>query len=132
MPGLLIDEYKEHFIGVYLDKHKHIIKGEIVSIGTLTASMVHPRETFKPALAMRASYIIVLHNHPSGDVTPTPSDIRVTRQLIKAGEILGVEVIRHVIFSCMVRFSEVGATSVISQQKNSLGGNRSCFVNTCL
>lgn len=96
---LITDEFKEHFIGIYLNQNKKIIHKEIISIGTLTASIVHPREIFKPALKVRACYIIVLHNHPSGILEASREDLRVTEQLVKAGEIMGIPIINHVIFT---------------------------------
>lgn len=88
---------KEHFITLLLDTKNHIISKETISIGTLNASIVHPREVFKPAIKKSVSAIILVHNHPSGDTTPSNEDIKVTRRLIKAGEILGIDVLDHII-----------------------------------
>jgi len=90
---------KEHFILFYLDVKNQIIKKEIISIGILNASLVHPREVFEPAIKHLAGQIIISHNHPSGDCMPSEEDFELTKRLVKAGEILGIEVIDHVIIS---------------------------------
>jgi len=95
---LIIDPHKEHFIAIYLNARNDAIKTELVSLGTLNASIVHPREVFRPAIMSRASSIIVLHNHPSGDVSPSESDIELTKRLKNAGQLLGIEVLDHVVF----------------------------------
>ena len=102
--GLIIDPHKEHFIAIYLDLNGEVIKSEIVSIGTLTASIIHPRELFRPAIKHRATSIIILHNHPSGDITPSEADVKITKQLKNAGQLLGIEVLDHVIFEKGDRF----------------------------
>ncbi len=94
---LIIDGHKEHFIGIYLRNNK-IITSEIISIGTLTASLVYPREVFRPALVNRTTSIIILHNHPSRDVSPSEADIEITTQLKNAGQLLGIVVLDHIIF----------------------------------
>jgi DNA repair protein RadC len=88
---------KEQFRGIYLDIHYRVIHDEVISMGTLTANIVHPREVFRPAIEHSAAAIIVAHNHPSGSLEPTSSDIELTRQLAKAGAILGIEVLDHLI-----------------------------------
>jgi DNA repair protein RadC len=88
---------KEHCIGVYLDSRKRIIKKEIIFIGSLDASVIHPREIFQPAINESAAALILLHNHPSGDPTPSTDDIEITRQLISAGKVLGIEFLDHII-----------------------------------
>lgn len=90
---------KEYFIAFYLDVRNNVINKEIVSIGTLNSSLVHPREVFEPAVRNLAAQIILSHNHPSGDPSASDEDIKLTRQLIEAGKILGIEVIDHVILS---------------------------------
>ena len=90
---------KEHFIVIFLDAKNSVIVREIVSIGTLTASLVHPREVFEPAIKQNAVSIILAHNHPSGNLLPSDADITVTTNLIQAGKILGIKVIDHVIVS---------------------------------
>jgi len=88
---------KEHFFTVLLDTKNKIMKIEEVSIGILDATIIHPREIFKEAIKSSASRIILVHNHPSGDPTPSEEDISITKKLISAGEIIGIEVLDHVI-----------------------------------
>lgn len=96
---LIIDPNKEHFIAIYLTPVKKNPKCELISLGTLTASIVHPREVFRPALKYNATEIIILHNHPSGDICPSEDDIKVTNQLKNAGQLLGIKVLDHIIFT---------------------------------
>ncbi len=91
------DLTKEHLRGLYLDSHYQLIHDEIISIGSLTSNLVHPREVFRPALEYSASAVILAHNHPSGVAKPSEADIAVTRQIIEAGKILGIGVLDHVI-----------------------------------
>lgn len=88
---------KEHFIVFYLDVRNKVIKKELVSIGTLNANLVHPREVFEPAVRHLAAQIILAHNHPSGDPQPSDDDLVMTNRLIKAGKLMGIEIIDHVI-----------------------------------
>ena len=88
---------REHFWRIDLDIRNRIIGYEVVSIGTLTASLVHPREVFVGALLSKSAGVIIAHNHPSGEITPSPEDKETTRRLVKAGEILGVPVLDHLI-----------------------------------
>lgn len=88
---------KEYFKGIYLDSRKRIIKQETIFIGSLNESVVHPREIFKIALDENAAAIILLHNHPSGDPLPSSFDIEITKELIKAGDLLGIQVLDHII-----------------------------------
>ncbi|MCK4635746.1 MAG: DNA repair protein RadC [Candidatus Moranbacteria bacterium] len=90
---------KEHFRGLYLNSHFKIIHDEIISVGSLTSNIVHPREVFKPAIEYSAAAVIVAHNHPSGDKTPSDSDIATTKQLVQAGRILGIELLDHIIIT---------------------------------
>ncbi|NLN96797.1 MAG: DNA repair protein RadC [Eubacteriaceae bacterium] len=87
----------EHFAILILDTKRKLINRELISIGTLDASIAHPREIFSPAIRQHGSAIIVGHNHPSGDPTPSREDIAVTRRLVDAGELLGIPVLDHVI-----------------------------------
>lgn len=91
------DNKKEHFVIFFLDIKNKEITREIISIGSLNASLVHPREVFEPAIRNSASQIIVAHNHPSGDLEPSEEDMKITNKLIEAGKILGIEVLDHVI-----------------------------------
>lgn len=90
---------KEHLRGLYLNSRYQLIHDEVISIGTLTSNIVHPREVFQPALQYSAAAIIIAHNHPSGETTPTEADIEITQQLIEAGKILGIDVLDHVIIA---------------------------------
>ncbi len=99
--GLLREESRfyevEHFQVVLLNTRRKLIRVEQVSQGTLDTILVHPREVFKLAIAANAAAIILVHNHPSGDPTPSEADIKVTRDLIRAGQLLKIEVLDHVI-----------------------------------
>jgi DNA repair protein RadC len=87
----------ESFIVVFLNTRRRPIGWQIISTGTLDTLLVHPREVFKPAIVMNASAIILAHNHPSGDPTPSEADIKVTRDLIRAGQLMKIDVLDHVI-----------------------------------
>ncbi|MFH1191913.1 MAG: DNA repair protein RadC [bacterium] len=93
------DNKKEHFVIFFLDARNQEIKKEIISVGTLTANIVHPREVFEPAILNLAAQIIIAHNHPSGCVEPSEDDLKITKRLIEAGRILGIEIINHIIVS---------------------------------
>ncbi len=88
---------KEHFVILHLDTKHRLIGEETVSIGSLDASIVHPREIFRSAVKRSASAILCLHNHPSGDPTPSPEDISVTARLYEAGRLLGIDVLDHIV-----------------------------------
>jgi len=88
---------KEHFYILYLDTKHRLIGEEVVSVGSLDASIVHPREIFKSAVKRSASAILCLHNHPSGDPTPSPEDLAVTKRLCEAGKLLGIDVLDHIV-----------------------------------
>jgi DNA repair protein RadC len=88
---------REHFVAVFLDSHSKVIGIHTVSIGTLTESLVHPREVFKGAILANASSIVCAHNHPSGIASASAADISVTSTLVDAGRILGIRVEDHVI-----------------------------------
>jgi DNA repair protein RadC len=88
---------KEHFIALFLNARNQVICREDVSVGSLNANLVHPREVFAPAVGSSAACLVLVHNHPSGDVTPSREDIELTRRMVQAGEIMGIEVIDHLI-----------------------------------
>jgi len=92
-------ERKEHFVGLYLNARHELIHKELISIGTVNASIVHPRDVFAPAILHNATAVIVAHNHPSGDATPSPEDVDVTRRLKEAGRLLGISVLQHIIIT---------------------------------
>jgi DNA repair protein RadC len=94
---LLKGKKKEHFLILCLDTRNHLIKTNVVSIGSLDCSIVHPREVFKEAISSSASSVIFIHNHPSGDPTPSDDDIKMTKRLIEAGEIIGIDVLDHIV-----------------------------------
>lgn len=93
----LHEEPEEHFCILCLNAKNKIVGVHTISIGSLNASIVHPREVFKAAMLNNASKIICLHNHPSGDPEPSQEDIETTRRLVEAGEIIGIKVLDHVI-----------------------------------
>ena len=93
----LRDLKKEHFIAVFLDSKNKIIKDEIISIGTLNSSLVHPREVFKEAIKCSANSVILVHNHPSGSVEPSDEDYRVNKVLVETGNLVGIKVLDHLI-----------------------------------
>jgi DNA repair protein RadC len=95
--ALLCNELKEYFYCVLLDAKHRIIKKELISIGSLNISIVHPREVFACAIKESANSILLLHNHPSGDPFPSQEDIYVTKRLIKVGKVVGIEIIDHII-----------------------------------
>ena len=103
--------HREHFRALYLDRKGGLICMEDISIGNLHSSIVHPREVFKTALKRSAASIILVHNHPSGDPTPSSEDLKVTERLIEAGRILGIEVLDHLI---------IGEHNYVSLQSNGL------------
>jgi DNA repair protein RadC len=98
--GLLTDikdEKKEFFIALFLNARNQVIKKETISIGSLNASLVHPREVFSPAVGSSAASVILAHNHPSGDVTPSREDVELTKRMVQAGELMGIEVLDHLV-----------------------------------
>jgi DNA repair protein RadC len=88
---------KEQLRGLYLNAHYQLVHDEVISIGTVDANIVHPREVFRPALAYAAAAVILVHNHPSGNLNPSAADLLVTKQLKEAGRLLGIDLIDHVI-----------------------------------
>jgi len=90
---------KEQLRGIYLNSHYRIVHDEVISLGSLNANMVHPREVFKPALDYSAVAVIIAHNHPSGVAKPSSADIEITKQLVQAGKILGVDLLDHLIIT---------------------------------
>ena len=93
------DKKQEYFVCLTLDGANRLIAKRIISIGTLTSSLVHPREVFADAITDRAASIIVAHNHPSGDLRPSQADYDITDRLQKAGELLGINLISHFILA---------------------------------
>jgi len=96
---------KEHFIALYLNARNQLVHKETISMGTLNANLVHPREVFEPALKHSAAGIMVAHNHPSGDPKPSEDDLEITKKLAEAGKMMGVELLDHVIIATNSHFS---------------------------
>lgn len=111
MEGRIPDETKEHLYVLHLNTKNHITKNELVSVGTLNASLIHPREVFKSAIRESSHAIILVHNHPSGDVEPSNADRQVTNLLKQAGSIIQIELLDHII---------IGKSGWFSFRENSL------------
>ena len=103
--GRLGGKKKEHFLALLLDTRNQLIKMAEISVGSLDASIVHPREVYKEAISASAAAVIFVHNHPSGDPTASEDDIRLTKGLVEAGEIIGIEVLDHIIIGGKKLFS---------------------------
>ncbi len=97
MSGRIPDEMKEHLFVLHLNTKNQIIKSELVAVGTLNASLIHPREVFKSAIRESSNAIILVHNHPSGDVEPSNADRQVTELLKKASAIIQIDLLDHII-----------------------------------
>ncbi|MCS7458727.1 DNA repair protein RadC [Paenibacillus doosanensis] len=99
--GLMMEEMrylqKEHFVCLFLNTKNHVIGQETLSMGSLNASIVHPREVFRAAIKRSSASIICVHNHPSGDPTPSSEDVQMTQRLVEAGDIVGIDVLDHVV-----------------------------------
>lgn len=93
------DHAREHFVAIYLDGRHRPIAHSVVSVGTATAALVHPREVFQPGVLAGAAAVIVLHNHPSGDAGPSREDREISERLKKAGEILGIAVLDSLVWT---------------------------------
>ena len=99
------DLKKEHFMVLYLNAKNQLVHKETISMGTLNANLVHPREVFEPALKYSAAQIIAAHNHPSGDPKPSEDDLELTKRLVEVGKMMGIEIMDHVIVSKNSHFS---------------------------
>ena len=97
--GKLRGKKKEHFLALLLDTRGRVIKTAEISIGNLDTSIVHPREVFREAMAASAASIVLAHNHPSGDPEPSNEDVQITKRLVEVGELVGIEVLDHVIIA---------------------------------
>jgi DNA repair protein RadC len=93
----ITDPYKEHLILLSFSTRSGFLGADTISIGTLDANLVHPREVFLSAIRRHAAHVIIVHNHPSGDLDPSSNDTEATKRLITAGKILGIEVMDHLI-----------------------------------
>lgn len=92
-----LNERREHFVAVLLDTKNRVMRTETISIGTLNSSLVHPREVYRVLVREGAASWIAVHNHPSGDPTPSPEDLAITRRLREVGTLLGIELLDHII-----------------------------------
>jgi DNA repair protein RadC len=97
MRSKLKGKKKEHFWVICLDTRNRLVNSKQVSIGSLDTSIVHPREVFKEAVSSSAASVIFVHNHPSGDPEPSKEDVELTKRLVQAGQIIGIEVLDHII-----------------------------------
>ena len=115
----LADKQKEHFIALLLDNRHHLIRLCPIAVGSLSATLVHPRELFKEAIAASAAAVIVAHNHPSGDPQPSAHDVDITRRLADAGALLGIELIDHLIVAAsgVVSVRAAGILNGTSQRR---------------
>ncbi len=116
------DEPQEHFIVICLNTINEVVHTECVSKGLVNKTLIHPREVFRPAIMHGATAIIVAHNHPSGSVEPSPTDKESTERLIQAGEILGIPIRDHIIFSYKAFFSFCAANLLFGNKKNDSNG----------
>lgn len=90
---------KEHMVAFYLDTQQKLIERRVISLGTLDASLLHPREVFEPALQLSAAGVVLAHNHPSGNLEPSDEDIAITKRIADAGDLLGITLVDHIIVS---------------------------------
>ncbi len=97
MQGRLKDKKKEYFVALLLDTRNQLIKIAEISIGSLDSSIVHPREVFKEAISASSASVVFIHNHPSWDTRPSDEDIQMTKRLVQVGELVGIDVLDHVI-----------------------------------
>jgi DNA repair protein RadC len=103
---------KEHLRGLYLDTRNKLIRDEVIAIGTLNASLAHPREIFHPAIESNAAAILLVHNHPSGDPLPSNDDIELTKQVHEASKIVDIDVLDHVIIGSQNYYSLKESTEI--------------------
>jgi DNA repair protein RadC len=104
---------REFLIGLYLNSRNQVIAHHVISIGTVNATLVHPREVFKLAIMKNACGIIIAHNHPSGGIDPSVADLNVTKRLIDAGKILGIEIKDHIIITPAGQTYSIKRTSLL-------------------
>ena len=100
-----IDQDKEHFYVMHVNARQQVKLVELVAIGTLNHVTIHPRETYRRAVIEGSESILIAHNHPSGDVTPSENDVKVTSQLFKAGDILQIPLLDHLVFTKTAYYS---------------------------
>ena len=97
MSGRYGFEKQEHLVGLYLDTKNQVLAEKVIFVGTLNSATVHPREIFREALNHSAAHIVIVHNHPSGKVTPSKHDLNLTKRLEECGQILGIDLLDHII-----------------------------------
>lgn len=129
----LRDAERECFITLLLDGRQRVLREVLVSQGTLTASLVHPREVFRAAVQDAAAAVILVHNHPSGDPAPSREDHEVTQRLARAGEIMGIRVLDHVIVAEQGyhSFQDAGDLSAVDTLEKGMTGGRRRAAQTC-
>lgn len=113
----VVKEKREIFGAVYLNTKNEPIAHEVVSIGSLNASIIHPREVYRRAVLESAASVIVVHNHPSGDLEPSAEDMELTKRLAKAGEILGIELLDHIIVNSRREFYSFSGEGLLKEMK---------------
>lgn len=96
---------KEYILAFYVNARVQLIHKELISLGTADFTVIHPREVFEPAITHNAISVVLAHNHPSGCVTPSPEDLKITKELVEAGRILGIKLVDHIIFTATETFS---------------------------
>ena len=104
---------REIFVVLHLDVRNRIVAHEITSIGSQTASLVHPREVFKSAILKGACSIILAHNHPSGDPSPSKDDVDLTNRLVEAGRLIGIDVLDHIIIAPPCRYLSMKESGMV-------------------
>lgn len=121
---LLRGKQKEHFVAVLLNNRHQLIRLVSIAIGSLSATLVHPRELFKEAIAASAAAVIIAHNHPSGDPEPSEHDLQLTARLVEAGALLGIEVLDHLIIGGeqVVSLRAVGAIQTPRRRERACHG----------
>jgi DNA repair protein RadC len=107
MRRAVTDDAREHLVALYLDGRHRAVAHQIVSVGTATASLVHPREVFQPAIMLGACAVVVAHNHPSGDPSPSREDREITERLAQAGKLLGIPLLDSIVWTRQGRFTSL-------------------------
>src|SRR5262249_11907708 len=116
LAAYLAEEDREHFVVLLLNSKNRLIGINTVSIGSLTSSLAHPREVFKPAILANAAAIIVAHNHPSGEPTPSQEDVEITKRLHAAAELLGIRLLDHIVLGDNGRWYSFQDDGVLTQR----------------
>ena len=109
----LVGLAQETFHCLAVDAKNKLIDRSLVSVGIADASLVHAREVFRPALLVNSSAIVLVHNHPSGDATPSAEDIRITKQMVAAGRVLGIQVLDHVVIGSVDDYTSLREAGLV-------------------